>query len=84
MNEIQRRPELEACGWYVRTKRTDTAPEGWLVADCSSSPHGAEYARRFAAVHELYEVVELIDRHGVASPMVMEKAKAALAKANGA
>lgn len=49
MNEITTGPELEACGWYVRTKRTDVDTAGWLVADCSTVPHGKEYARLFAA-----------------------------------
>ncbi|UQN68299.1 hypothetical protein L0Z11_11440 [Burkholderia multivorans] len=49
MNEITTGPELEACGWYVRTKRTDVDAAGWLVADCSTVPHGKEYARLFAA-----------------------------------
>lgn len=49
MSEITTGPELEACGWYVRTKRTDVDTAGWLVADCSTVPHGKEYARLFAA-----------------------------------
>lgn len=53
MNEIITGPELEACGWYVRTKRTDVDAAGWLVADCSTSPHGKEYARLFAAAPTL-------------------------------
>ena len=53
MNEITTGPDLEACGWYVRTKRTDVDTAGWLVADCSTSPHGKEYARLFAASPKL-------------------------------
>ncbi|HIE4430013.1 TPA: hypothetical protein ACXM9H_000984 [Burkholderia multivorans] len=67
MNEITAGPELEACGWYVRTKRTDADAAGWLVADCSTSPHGKEYARLFAAspkllaaLSGLYELVSTL------------------------
>ncbi|MCA7959471.1 hypothetical protein LGM14_18395 [Burkholderia multivorans] len=49
MDTITDLPELEACGWFVRTKRTDVDPSGLLVADCSTVPHGKEYARLFAA-----------------------------------
>jgi len=48
-------PELEACGWFVRTKRTDTDSAGWLIADCSSTPHGADYARLFAKAPALLQ-----------------------------
>ncbi|MBR8376495.1 hypothetical protein KDW20_11975 [Burkholderia cenocepacia] len=54
--EAKQAPELEACGWYVRTKRTDVDSAGWLVADCSTSPHGKEYARLFAAAPKLRTV----------------------------
>lgn len=56
MSEITTGPELEACGWYVRTKRTDVDTAGWLVADCSTVPHGKEYARLFAASPALLTV----------------------------
>lgn len=55
MNEITTGPELEACGWYVRTKRTDVDTAGWLVADCSTVPHGKEYARLFAAAPKMLD-----------------------------
>ncbi|KGS43914.1 gp39 domain protein [Burkholderia pseudomallei ABCPW 107] len=55
MNEIITGPELEACGWYVRTKRTDVDAAGWLVADCSTVPHGKEYARLFAAAPKMLD-----------------------------
>lgn len=67
MSEITTGPELEACGWYVRTKRTDVDTAGWLVADCSTVPHGKEYARLFAAspallaaLSGLYELVSTL------------------------
>ncbi|CAG9259542.1 conserved hypothetical protein [Burkholderia diffusa] len=67
MSEINTGPELEACGWYVRTKRTDVDTAGWLVADCSTVPHGKEYARLFAAspallaaLSGLYELVSTL------------------------
>lgn len=41
--------ELEAIGWFVRTKRTDEDCAGWLIADCSTAQHGKEWARLFAA-----------------------------------
>ncbi|MDS0850104.1 hypothetical protein [Burkholderia cenocepacia] len=55
MNEITTGPELEACGWYVRTKRTEVDTAGWLVADCSTVPHGKEYARLFAAAPKMLD-----------------------------
>ena len=60
MSEITTGPELEACGWYVRTKRTDVDTAGWLVADCSTIPHGKEYARLFAASPKLLALLEMI------------------------
>ncbi|QND94344.1 hypothetical protein SY91_01743 [Burkholderia cenocepacia] len=57
MSEITTGPELEACGWYVRTKRTDVDAAGWLVADCSTSPHGKEYARLFAAAPKMLDLL---------------------------
>lgn len=53
MDKLITGPELEACGWYVRVKRTAVEPHGWLVADCSTAPHGKEYARIFAAAPQL-------------------------------
>ncbi|UIY60045.1 hypothetical protein [Burkholderia cepacia] len=55
MSEITTGRELEACGWYVRTKRTDVETAGWLVADCSTVPHGKEYARLFAAAPKMLD-----------------------------
>ncbi|KWF90353.1 hypothetical protein [Burkholderia cepacia] len=55
MSEITTGPELEACGWDVRTKRTDVDAAGGLVADCSTSPHGKEYARLFAAAPKMLD-----------------------------
>ncbi|EPS1221667.1 hypothetical protein ACVBR5_000898 [Burkholderia cenocepacia] len=49
MDTINDLPELEAAGWYVRMKRTDKSPAGWLVADCSPMiERGREYAKLFA------------------------------------
>ncbi|WP_175770368.1 hypothetical protein [Burkholderia anthina] len=58
MDTANKLPELEACGWYVRVKRTATEPHGWLVADCSTAPHGKDYARLFAAAPELLAACE--------------------------
>lgn len=55
MSKIITGPELEACGWYVRTRRTDVDTAGWLVADCSTIPHGKEYARLFAAAPRMLD-----------------------------
>lgn len=41
--------ELEAVGWFVRTKRTNEDSAGWLIADCSTAAHGREWATLFAA-----------------------------------
>lgn len=53
-------PELEACGWYVRTKRTAEDSAGWLVADCSAHRHGSEYARQFAASRDMLTALETV------------------------
>jgi hypothetical protein len=55
-------PELEAHGPYVVARRGETTQQ---VADCSVSPHGAEYARLFAAsqtmMAALDEVAHVLD-----------------------
>ncbi|WP_258181450.1 hypothetical protein [Burkholderia multivorans] len=54
MDTINELPELEACGWFVRTKRTEADPAGWLVADCSAmADRGARLAKLFAAAPEM-------------------------------
>ncbi|MBY4799934.1 hypothetical protein K6W78_07945 [Burkholderia cepacia] len=53
-------PELEACGWFVRTKRTADDPTGALIADCSAAPDGAKYAREFAVMHDALDLLEII------------------------
>lgn len=53
-------PELEACGWYVRTKRTADGGAGWLVADCSAHRHGSDYARQFAASGDMLTALETV------------------------
>lgn len=58
MADAHQAPELEACGWYVRTKRTHEDSAGWLIADCSSTPHGADYARLFAAAPKLLKAAQ--------------------------
>ena len=50
-------PELEAYGPYVSARRGDTT---WQVADCSSSPHSAEYARQFAASGDMKMALETL------------------------
>jgi hypothetical protein len=75
-------PELEACGWYVRTKRTAEDSAGWLVADCSSTPHGAEYARLFAASPKLLKAAQgllrIATRNDVTEQEQLEIAEAAI------
>lgn len=75
--------DLEAVGWFVRTKRTDQDSAGWFIADCSTAAHRKEWARLFAASLKLLTVVRMIDAHGVASPLVMNMAKEALAAVEG-
>lgn len=62
-------PRLEACGPFVHATRSinDEIGEAWLVADCSSSPHGAEYARLFAAAPDMLAV--LIDLTNLEGPL---------------
>jgi hypothetical protein len=76
-------PELEACGWYVRTKRTAEDSAGWLIADCSSTPHGDEYARQFAATRDMLTALqEVLKTPGLQSG-VQAMCAAAIAKATG-
>ncbi|MBU9604448.1 hypothetical protein [Burkholderia multivorans] len=61
MDTITDLPELEACGWFVRTKRTDVDPAGWLVADCSAAnERGAMLATLFSASPNMAEILEII------------------------
>jgi hypothetical protein len=61
MDTITTMPELEACGWFVRTKRADVDPSGWLVADCSAAnERGAMLATLFAASPDMAEILEII------------------------
>ncbi|ARL52478.1 bacteriophage protein [Burkholderia pseudomallei] len=60
MPTIKRPPELEACGWFVRTKRTADDPTGALIADCSAAPDGAQCAREFAVIYDALDVLEII------------------------
>ncbi|KAG0162957.1 hypothetical protein DFQ30_000966 [Apophysomyces sp. BC1015] len=55
MSEIKHTPNLEACGWFVRTRRTADDQSGLLVADCSRQPNGADNAKLFSAAPDLYE-----------------------------
>ncbi|WP_255218890.1 hypothetical protein [Paraburkholderia kururiensis] len=65
MNATKNLPELEACGWFVRTKRTAADPAGWLVADCSAmGGRGAEFAKLFAASRAMADAL-LIALEGV-------------------
>lgn len=50
--------ELEAIGWFVRTKRTDEDSAGWLIADCSTAQHGKDWARLFARSHDLLGIAK--------------------------
>lgn len=93
MSEITTGPELEACGWYVRTKRTADDPTSWLVADCSAHPNGTAYAQVFASAFDLrdslaglLELVKLLqeycsDRIDFSSDTRLFAARAALIKA---
>ncbi|PRG29456.1 hypothetical protein [Burkholderia multivorans] len=61
MDTINELPELEACGWFVRTKRTDVDTAGWLVADCSAAnERGAMFATLFSASPNMAEILEII------------------------
>ncbi|UQN71770.1 hypothetical protein L0Z11_26250 [Burkholderia multivorans] len=61
MDTITDLPELEACGWFVRTKRTDVDTAGWLVADCSAAnERGAMLATLFSASPNMAEILEII------------------------
>lgn len=76
-------PELEACGWYVRTKRTAEDGAGWLIADCSRTPHGAKYARQFAASGDMLTALqEVLATPGLQSGL-QAMCAAAIARATG-
>ncbi|MDI3304883.1 MAG: hypothetical protein QJR04_26400 [Burkholderia multivorans] len=61
MHKATTMPELEACGWFVRTKRTDVDPSGWLVADCSAAnDRGSMLATLFAASPNMALALEMI------------------------
>jgi hypothetical protein len=51
-------PDLEAHGPYVVARRGDTTQQ---VADCSVSPHGAEYARLFAASQKMLAALQEVE-----------------------
>ncbi|WP_176076882.1 hypothetical protein [Burkholderia dolosa] len=54
-------PQLEACGWDVRTKRTADDPAGWHVADCSAAnERGSMLATLFAAAPDMADILEII------------------------
>jgi hypothetical protein len=53
-------PELEAHGPYVVARRGDTTQQ---VADCSVSPHGAEYARLFAQTMKMRSALQALMDH---------------------
>ncbi|VWD20470.1 hypothetical protein [Burkholderia contaminans] len=54
-------PQLEACSWDVRTKRTADDPAGWLVADCSAAnERGSMLATLFAAAPDMAAILEII------------------------
>ncbi|KVG33832.1 hypothetical protein [Burkholderia diffusa] len=57
---IKHPPQLEACGWFVRTKRTADDPTGALIADCSAAPDGAKYAREFAVMPDALDLLEVV------------------------
>ncbi|NGM79735.1 hypothetical protein [Burkholderia multivorans] len=61
MHKATTMPELEACGWFVRTKRTDVDPSGLLVADCSAAnERGSMLATLFAAAPDMADILEII------------------------
>jgi hypothetical protein len=76
-------PELEACGWYVRTKRTAEDSARWLVADCSAHRHGSDYARQFAATGDMLTALETILAGGRLTSAEQAMCAAAIAKATG-
>lgn len=83
MDTQHQAPELEACGWFVRTKRTAGDGAGWLIADCSSSPHGAEYARVFAAALVMRDALQVVLDKSELTTGVRVVVEEALAKAEG-
>lgn len=65
--------ELEAVGWFVRTKRTNEDSAGWLIADCSTATHGREWATLFAASQKMREALyELLQESVVLSAEYLE------------
>lgn len=82
MNNVKHLPALEACGWFVRQKRTDSDPAGWLVADCSpAKDNGAAYAERFAASGCLIDALLLVATKTVLPSGIRAVVDNALAKA---
>jgi hypothetical protein len=55
-------PDLEAHGPYVVARRGETTQQ---VADCSVSPHGAEYARLFAQSQNLIAALREVLKESV-------------------
>jgi hypothetical protein len=82
-------PDLEAHGPYVVARRGDTTQQ---VADCSVSPHGAEYARLFAQSRRMLDLLIQARRYvGMVTEIpgeepifaVMDDMDAAIAAATG-
>ncbi len=66
----------------MRVKRTAEKPHGWLVADCSTAPHGKEYARLFAAAPQLLDALrDMVSDHAELSEGTLQFARAAIAAA---
>jgi hypothetical protein len=59
------------------------ADEIAMVFGCAYKPEQIENAYLISAAPDLFEVVRLLDKHGVASPMLMSMAAKAIAKARG-
>lgn len=73
-------PELESYGPYVSARRGDTTHQ---IADCSRTPHGAEYARQFAASGDMLTALqEVLATPGLQSGL-QAMCAAAIARATG-
>jgi hypothetical protein len=79
VSEIHQSPQLEANGPYVLATQ---GGDKWLIADCSTSPHGADYARLFAVSPKLLkaaqDLLRIATRNDVPMDEQIEIAEAAI------
>jgi hypothetical protein len=75
MDKIKQLPQLEACGWDVRTQRTADDPAGWHVADCSpANERGSMFATLFAAAPDMAIVLEMLAAEADAGTVMIPSA----------